>query len=175
MAWCAPALGAGSAWTSGKEFFRGASIGVCTPGAPMSQAGKQGNALGAEDLHPRMSRGWFDWTFGLLIGFYDGFFGPGTGTFWTMAFMLGLGFNLTRATGYTKVMNFASNLSSLAFFLLAGDVRWPAGLAMGAGQLLGARMGSRMVIAQGTRFIRPVFLAVVFALALKLLYDSYVK
>jgi uncharacterized protein len=131
--------------------------------------------LGAEDLRPRMSRGWFDLVFGLLIGFYDGFFGPGTGTFWTMAFMLGLGFNLTRATGYTKVMNFASNLGSLAFFLLGGDVRWSAGLAMGAGQLLGARIGSRMVIARGTKFIRPVFLAVVFALTIKLLYSSFAK
>ena len=71
--------------------------------------------LGAEDRRPRMPRVWFDLLFGLGIGFYDGFFGPGTGTFWTMAFVLGLGFNLTRATGYTKVMNFASNLSSLAF------------------------------------------------------------
>ncbi len=128
--------------------------------------------LGAQDLRPRMPRGAFDWTFGLLLGFYDGFFGPGTGTFWTMAFVLGLGFNLTRATGYTKVMNFASNVSSLAFFLWGGDVALAAGLLMGSGQLVGARIGSRMVIAKGTRFIRPVFLAVVFALALKLLYSS---
>jgi uncharacterized protein len=131
--------------------------------------------LGAEDLKPRMSRGTFDWTFGLALGFYDGFFGPGTGTFWTMAFVLGLGFNLTRATGYTKVMNFASNLSSLAFFLWGGDVALAAGFFMGVGQLVGARIGSRMVIAKGTKFIRPVFLAVVFALALKLLYSSIVS
>jgi uncharacterized membrane protein YfcA len=131
--------------------------------------------LGAEDIHPRMRRDVFDVTFGLLIGFYDGFFGPGTGTFWTMAFLLGLGFNLTRATGYTKGMNFASNLSSLAFFLLGGKVELVAGLAMGFGQLLGARIGSRMVIARGTKFIRPVFLAVVLALTLKLLYDAYLK
>lgn len=131
--------------------------------------------LGTTDLHPRMSRGWFDVTFGLLLGFYDGFFGPGTGTFWTMAFMLGLGFNMTRATGYTKVMNFASNLSSLALFLWAGNVWVAAGLLMGAGQSLGARLGSRMVIARGTRFIRPIFLSVVFALILKLLWDVYRK
>ncbi len=131
--------------------------------------------LGAEDLHPRLQRGWFDLTFGLLIGFYDGFFGPGTGTFWTVAFMLGLGFNMTRATGYTKVMNFASNVSSLAFFLLGGNVCYGAGLTMGVGQILGARFGSRMVIARGTRFIRPIFLTVVFALTLKLLYDAYAK
>ncbi|HWH70903.1 MAG TPA: TSUP family transporter [Candidatus Sulfotelmatobacter sp.] len=131
--------------------------------------------LGAQDLHPRMARGWFDLIFGLAIGFYDGFFGPGTGTFWTMAFMLGLGFNMTRATGYTKVMNFASNLSSLAFFLLTGKVFFVAGLVMGVGQLLGARMGARLVIAGGTRFIRPVFLTVVLALTLKLIYDGFVR
>jgi uncharacterized membrane protein YfcA len=131
--------------------------------------------LGVEDLHPRMGRGAFYLTFGLLLGFYDGFFGPGTGTFWTMAFMLGLGFNMTRATGYAKVMNFASNISSLAFFLPGGNVCYAAGLTMGVGQVLGAKVGSRMVIARGTKFIRPVFISVVLALTLKLLYDAYAK
>jgi hypothetical protein len=131
--------------------------------------------LGAEELRPRMARGAFDLVFGLLIGFYDGFFGPGTGTFWTMAFMLGLGLNMTRATGYAKVMNFASNVSSLAFFLPGGNVCFAAGLVMGLGQVLGAKIGSRMVIARGTKFIRPVFISVVLALTLKLLYDAYGK
>jgi uncharacterized membrane protein YfcA len=84
-----------------------------------------------------------------------------------------LGFNLTRATAHTKVMNFASNLSSLAFFLAGGKVLFAMGLIMGVGQLLGARMGSRMVITRGTTLIRPVFLVVVIALTVKLLYDSY--
>ena len=128
--------------------------------------------LGDQDLRPRIGRTSFDLAFGFLLGFYDGFFGPGTGTFWTMAYMLGLGFNLTRATGYTKVMNFASNLSSLAFFLGGGKVYFAAGLTMGMGQLLGARIGSRMVIARGTKFIRPIFLTVVLVLTCKLLYDS---
>jgi uncharacterized membrane protein YfcA len=131
--------------------------------------------LGAKDTHPRMSRGWFDLTFGLLIGFYDGFFGPGTGTFWTMAFMLGLGFNMTKATGAAKVVNFASNLSSLALFLAGKNVLFGAGLVMGFGQVLGARIGSRMVIVRGTRFIRPVFLTVVIVLTLKLIYDAYLR
>lgn len=131
--------------------------------------------LGENDLHPRMARGWFDLVFGLSLGFYDGFFGPGTGTFWTMAFMIGLGFNLARATGYAKVVNFASNLSSLAFFLLGRHVYFVAGLTMGVGQLVGARIGARMVIARGTRFVRPIFISVVFALALKLLHDAYGK
>lgn len=131
--------------------------------------------LGERDLHARMPRPAFDLTFGLLIGFYDGFFGPGTGTFWAMAYVLGQGFNLTKATGYTKVMNFASNLSSLIFFILGGKVLFLVGLLMGSGQLLGARLGSRMVITRGTRFIRPIFLTVVFALILKLLVDAYFK
>jgi hypothetical protein len=122
-----------------------------------------------------MGRRRFDLVFGLGLGFYDGFFGPGTGTFWAMAYMLGLGFNLTRATAYTKVMNFASNLSSLAFFLLGRNVLWGAGLSMGLGELLGARLGSRLVIAKGARFIRPIFISAVLALTLKLLYDAYVK
>jgi uncharacterized protein len=131
--------------------------------------------LGAEDVHPRMGRWVFDLTFGLVLGFYDGFFGPGVGTFWTMAFILGLGFNMTRATGYAKAMNFASNLSSLALFLWGGNVCFAAGLIMGGGQILGARIGSRMVVARGTKFIRPVFISVVLLLTLKLLYDAYAK
>jgi uncharacterized membrane protein YfcA len=129
--------------------------------------------LGAEDRHPKMGRGWFDLLFGLGLGFYDGFFGPGTGTFWAMAYVLVLGFNLTRATAHTKVMNFASNLSSLAFFLAGGKVLFAMGLTMGVGQFVGARIGSRMVITRGTKLIRPVFLAVVITLTVKLLYDSY--
>jgi uncharacterized membrane protein YfcA len=131
--------------------------------------------LGAMDVHPRMSRGWFDVIFGLGLGFYDGFLGPGTGTFWTMAFVLALGFNLTRATGSTKVMNFGSNISSLALFLWRGNVWYSAGLLMGVGQFLGARIGSRMVIARGTRFIRPIFLGVVLAITVKLLISAFSK
>jgi uncharacterized membrane protein YfcA len=131
--------------------------------------------LGANDAPPRLSRPWFDVSFGLLLGFYDGFFGPGTGTFWAMAFVLGLGFNLTRATGSTKVMNFASNLSSLLFFLPGRNVLLIPGLTMGLGQLLGARIGSHLVVAKGTRFIRPIFISMVLAITAKLLYDNYVK
>jgi uncharacterized membrane protein YfcA len=129
--------------------------------------------LGETDLHPRMKPLPFELLFGLGLGFYDGFFGPGTGTFWTLAFMLGLGFNLTRATAHTKVMNFASNAASLAVFLLHGQVLFLPGLVMGAGQWLGARLGAGMVVRGGTRFIRPVFLTVVFVLTARLLWQAY--
>jgi uncharacterized membrane protein YfcA len=128
--------------------------------------------LGTEDVQPKMPQAWFEVIFGLGLGFYDGFFGPGTGTFWAMACMLAVGFNMTRATGYTKVMNFASNLSSLLLFLPGGRVWFSAGLVMGIGQLIGARVGSRMVISKGTKFIRPIFLTVVLALTIKLLWNA---
>jgi uncharacterized membrane protein YfcA len=130
-------------------------------------------ALGEKDVHARMRRVPFDVLFGLVLGFYDGFFGPGVGTFWAMAFVGLLGFNLARATAETKLMNFASNLSSLMFFLLGGNVLFAAGLVMGAGQFLGARLGSKLVLRRGTRFIRPVFLVVVLALTIKLLIGAY--
>ena len=133
--------------------------------------------LGDADTRPRMSRVAFDIIFGCAIGFYDGFFGPGTGTFWAMAYVLVLGFNFTKATGNTKVMNFASNLSSLLVFL-AGDHVLPVagyGIVMGAGQWLGARAGSKTVVKHGARFIRPVFIAVVLGLTIKLLYDVYMR
>lgn len=131
--------------------------------------------LGEVDTPPQISRVRFDVVFGLLLGCYDGFFGPGTGTFWTMAFVLLLGFNLTRATAHTKVVNFSSNLSSLLIFALAGQINYVAGITMGLGQLLGARCGSRMVVQRGTQFIRPVFIAVVLALTGKLLFDTYFR
>ncbi|MEY4387050.1 MAG: hypothetical protein RLY20_2333 [Verrucomicrobiota bacterium] len=131
--------------------------------------------LGETDLHPRMPRRVFDVTFGLGLGFYDGFFGPGTGTFWAIAFVVMVGFNLTKATGYTKAMNFASNLGSLLFFLAAGQVLYLAGLTMGVGQLLGARIGARMVVSRGTSFVRPVLLTAVFAIIAKLIYDAYFR
>lgn len=131
--------------------------------------------LGAEALRPRMEESLFHACFGLLIGFYDGFFGPGTGTFWAMAYMLGVGFDMTRATAHTKLMNFTSNVVSLLVFLEGGHVKYAAGLAMGLGQVAGARLGARVVIRNGARFIRPVFIVVVLAITVKLLYAAFVE
>lgn len=131
--------------------------------------------VGAQDIHPRMSRIKFDFIFAFSIGVYDGFLGPGTGTFLALAFMLGLGFNLARATANTKALNWASNVASLILFLLAQKVWFTAGLIMGAGQMLGARAGSHMVVTRGTRFIRPVFLTMVLPITLRMIYDNFFK
>jgi uncharacterized membrane protein YfcA len=130
--------------------------------------------LGEEDIHPRMTRQAFDLAFGFGIGFYDGFFGPGTGTFFTMALMLGLGFNLTKATAASKVLNFATNIASLLVFLVVGKIWFVAGIVMGLGQLLGARVGSKMVMRHGTKFIRPIFLSAVILITLKMIYSTWV-
>ncbi|MBP1657539.1 MAG: hypothetical protein H6Q31_2140 [Bacteroidetes bacterium] len=127
--------------------------------------------LGAIQTHPRLARMLFYVLLGLGLGFYDGFFGPGVGTFWAMAFVLGLGFTLTRATGYTKVMNFTSNIVSLLVFAIGGNILWAPGAVMAVGQIIGARLGSGMVVKRGVRFIRPVFIVMVILTTLKLLAD----
>jgi uncharacterized protein len=131
--------------------------------------------LGAEEVHPRLPRGLFYGAAGLLLGFYDGFLGPGTGSFWVITIMLGLGFDMRKGTGYTKLFNFVSNIVSLAVFVWGGHVLLWAGLIMGAGQALGARVGARLVIKKGTRFIRPVFISSVLAVTAKLFYDNYLR
>ena len=130
-------------------------------------------SLGAGTRPPKFSRIAFYALFGVSLGFYDGFFGPGVGSFWAIAFVLGLGFDLRKATGYTKVMNFASNAVSFVIFLAGGRVLIGAGLAMGAGEVVGAAIGSRMVVRRGVRFIRPVFVTMAVVTALKLLYNRF--
>jgi uncharacterized membrane protein YfcA len=129
--------------------------------------------VGEKDHQPRMDATMFYVLFGLVLGFYDGCFGPGTGTFWAAAFMVGLGFNMTRATAYTKVMNVTSNLTSLGIFLAGGHVQLGAGLCMGAGQLLGARLGAGVVLKKGTRFIRPLFIAAAIAVTARLVWKNF--
>lgn len=112
---------------------------------------------------------------GAVLGFYDGFFGPGTGSFWTLACVLLLGLDLRHATAYTKVMNLTSNLASLAVFLLAGCVRFEIAGIMIIGQLAGAHLGSHMVIRNGPSIIRPVLLVTVLALAGKLIWEEWFR
>ncbi|QTN31913.1 TSUP family transporter [Akkermansiaceae bacterium] len=128
--------------------------------------------FGIHPGHAKLPPILFAFVFGISLGFYDGFFGPGTGSFWMVALVALLGLDLRAATGYTKATNLASNLGALAFFLAAGSIHLGAGGVMIAGQLLGARLGSGLVLKNGAAFIRPIFLAVVFAMTIKLLWDA---
>jgi uncharacterized membrane protein YfcA len=129
--------------------------------------------VGDAETQPRMSPFVYYAIFGLSLGFYDGFFGPGVGSFWAIAFVLLLGFHLTKATGYTKLMNFVSNITALALFLLKGNVLFPVGLTMAVGQIIGARMGSGIVVEKGAKFIRPIYLIIVLLTMIKLFYQRY--
>jgi uncharacterized membrane protein YfcA len=129
--------------------------------------------FGIESGTEKMAAPVFAAVFGVALGFYDGFFGPGTGSFWTLAVVALLGLELKGATGYTKAANLASNLGSLVIFLAYGAVHFAAAGAMIGGQLIGARLGSGLVIRKGAGLIRPVFLAVVFAMTAKLLWDGW--
>ena len=132
-------------------------------------------AVGDQDAVPRLSPLPFFIGFGLALGFYDGFLGPGVGTFWTIALVVLLGQSLLTATGCTKVMNFTSNITSLAVFMIGGNIIYSLGLVMAAGQTLGARAGSKLVIRKGAKLIRPVFITMVTLTLLKLLYDQYLR
>ncbi|WP_458699605.1 TSUP family transporter [Sulfurospirillum sp. 1307] len=129
--------------------------------------------LGSEDRHHRLRPALFYLIFGLSIGFYDGFFGPGTGSFWTIAIMTLLGLNLKSATAQTKIMNFTSNIVSLSVFLIGGQVLWLVGILMGSGQIIGAFIGSSLVAKKDVQFIRVFFLFIVGLTILKLLFDNY--
>lgn len=128
--------------------------------------------LGRAPRAPRLSPWPFYLLAGLTLGFYDGFFGPGTGSFWVMGFVLLQGRDLRNGTAHTKVMNFTSNIVSLAVFLLGGCVRFGPGLVMAAGQLMGSRVAAGLVLSRGARIIRPVFIAAVLAVTLKLMWDN---
>jgi uncharacterized membrane protein YfcA len=129
--------------------------------------------MGAVERHARLAPLPFALLGGSVLGFYDGFFGPGTGSFWTLACVLLLGLELRRATAYTKVMNLTSNLASLAVFAAGGFVRPDVAAVMIAGQLAGAHIGSHSVIKNGPAIIRPVLLITVLAMAGKLLWDQW--
>lgn len=94
------------------------------------------------------------------IGFYDGFFGPGTGSFFAMSGVSLRGLHLVRSTAFAKVMNFGSNVSSLLVFTISGDVWFKAGTVMLCGQIIGATVGSHTVLIGGTKIIRPLIVTV---------------
>lgn len=125
--------------------------------------------IGDEDAQHRIGHGLFGVLIGFGVGFYDGFFGPGTGSFFAVAFVVLLGYNLRRATAGTKVLNFTSNITSLLFFAMAGQVVWQVGLPMGLAQMAGAWVGSHLVIRHGTRLVKPLLVAVSLAISIRLL------
>lgn len=123
-----------------------------------------------EDVHARLT----PFAFGAVaggIGFYDGFFGPGAGSFYALALVTLLGMGLTKATAHTKALNFASNLISVIVFAIGGHVLWAVGLIMAVGQVLGGWLGSHAAMRFGPRLIRPLLVVICLGMVAKLLSD----
>ncbi len=112
---------------------------------------------------------------GAVIGFYDGVLGPGTGSFLVFALVSLLGYDFLQSSAKAKIVNVATNLGALAFFVPHGSVVWALGLLMGASNMLGGYLGSRTATSRGTGFIRGVFLVVVSALIVRLGWDVWTE
>jgi uncharacterized membrane protein YfcA len=110
---------------------------------------------------------------GLGVGAYDGFLGPGTGSFFVILLVGVLGYGFLEASAKAKIANLATNLSAITVFALHGSVLWALGLTMGAANLLGGLLGARTALRYGNGFVRKVFLLVLAALIVKLSYDTY--
>lgn len=105
-----------------------------------------------------------------VIGFYDGFIGPGTGSFLIFAYLM-IGFDFLKAAGNAKFLNFGSNIAALVMFIILGQVNYAYGLPMGLAQLVGAICGSKFAIKRGTGYVRVLFILVTFLLLAKNAYD----
>lgn len=106
------------------------------------------------------------------IGFYDGLLGPGTGSFFMLAFVTLMGFGVVKATAHAKPLNLASNLGGLSFLALSGDILWGIGLAMGLAQIVGAQLGARLVLRHGAALVRPLLVVACLVMAARLLIAS---
>jgi uncharacterized membrane protein YfcA len=106
------------------------------------------------------------------IGFYDGFIGPGTGSFLIFAFLM-MSFNFLKAAGNAKFLNFGSNVSALLMFIFLGQVNYAYGIPMGLAQVAGAIVGSKFAIKRGSGYVRALFIVVTFLLLAKNTYDYF--
>lgn len=104
-----------------------------------------------------------------IIGFYDGFFGPGTGTFFALGLVVLQGINIKEATARAKLFNFTSNIVSLVVFIAGGEVVWVYGFLMAIGQFTGARLGAGMVLTKGIAIIRPLTILMCIAMSITLI------
>jgi uncharacterized protein len=110
---------------------------------------------------------------GLLIGFYDGFFGPGTGSFFVFLFVRLLGYDFLHASAAAKRLNTATNFAALVLFAWTGHVWWGVAAVLAVANVTGSLLGTRLALARGAGFVRIVFIVVVSLLILKTAYDAF--
>ena len=112
---------------------------------------------------------------GLTIGFYDGFFGPGTGSFFVFLLVRWLGYDFLNASVAAKLLNLSSNIAALTLFTLKGHVWWHLALPMAMANVAGSLLGTRMALRHGAGFVRGMFILVVSALIFKTSYDAFLR
>ena len=112
---------------------------------------------------------------GAVIGWYDGFFGPGTGSFFIFLFVRLLGYDFLNASASAKLLNVATNIAAIALFAMKGHVWWKIGLVMAVANVAGSLIGTRLALKHGAGFVRGVFIVVVSALILKTGYDAFLR
>ncbi len=112
---------------------------------------------------------------GVIIGFYDGFFGPGTGSFLIFLFIGLLGFDFLTASASSKAINFATNLAAVLVFAARGDILYHYALPMGACNIVGALLGTRMALLKGNKFVRIIFLTVVGVMIARFAWEQFGK
>lgn len=130
-------------------------------------------SLRNDQVKRRLSPTAFYLMIGTLIGFYNGFFGPGTGSIWILALMYFMGLPMNKAVMQAKPFNTVGNLASLICFAIQGHVAYWTLLVMAPGQIIGASMGAQLVMKHGTRLVRPMFIVVFAVLMAKLFYSAY--
>ena len=118
---------------------------------------------------------WATCIIGLTIGFYDGFFGPGTGSFFVFLLVRWLGYDFLNASVAAKLLNLSSNIAALVLFTLKGHVWWHLALPMAMANVAGSLLGTRMALQHGAGFVRGMFIVVVSALICKTGYDAFLR
>ncbi|HDM8153805.1 TSUP family transporter [Vibrio harveyi] len=131
------------------------------------------SASKAAEGEPKLSEAMFALCVGGGVGFYDGFFGPGTGSIFALCFVALGHFSLVDATARTKILNFTSNIAALLFFILAGLPVWEIGLTMAVGGFIGAQLGAKVVVTKGQKWIRPLVITMSMLMATKLLWQQH--
>ena len=130
-------------------------------------------SAGQAETAARMTRRPFEMGVVPAIGFYDGFFGPGTGSFFSLANITLRGMHIVKASGAARLFNFASNVASVLVFVIGGQVLWLAGAVMICGQIIGSVAGSLVAVRHGSRLIRPLIVLVCFAMVIRFLLQRF--
>ncbi|MGR5061951.1 TSUP family transporter [Photobacterium sp. DNB22_13_2] len=124
------------------------------------------------DTQSRIPIGVYGVTVGAVISFYDGFFGPASGSFFVISFVALLGFSTAKAVAHTKLLLLVTNLAALMVFITGGEIVWKLGLVMAVGQWIGAKYGSKLVHHKGSKVVKPALITVCSIMLVKLVYAN---